>query len=191
VKRIGISVILALMALFTIVAPALAGTSTDVTVTATPSYVSFSSLPATWTINGITGSGVIAINTMYYANPLGDTTAPSATVVDAECQFTWTNDSSVNIVITVNCGAFTGGSGDMTNGNTGTNGATTYGAYSWYSGMTYSGKVIMKSSGSSTLYTTVTPGADKKWGVEIKTRTDAWIGGTPSTATMTISAVAA
>lgn len=165
--------------------------ATDITVTATPSYVSFSSAPTTWTLNDITGSGLIAVNTKYYSNPLGDTTAPSATVVDAECQFTWTNDSSVNITVTVNCGAFTGGSADMTNGNTGSNGATTYGAYSWYSGQTYANKKIVKSSGSDVLYTTVTAGEDKKWGAEIQTRTDAWTGGTSSTATMAISAAAA
>jgi len=166
--------------------------ATDVNITAAPSYISFSSAPTTWTLNGITGSGTIIPNTTYYSNPLGDTTAPAgATVADAECQFTWTNDSSVNITITVNCGAFTGGSCDMTNGNSGSPGATTYGAYAWYSGMTYANKVQIDSSGSGTLYTTVAAGADKKWGAELTTRTNAWAGGTSSTATMVISAVAA
>ena len=73
--------------------------ATDITVTATPAYVSFSSAPTTWTLNGITGDSKIDVDTVYYANPLGDTTAPSATVADGECQFTWTNDSSVNINI--------------------------------------------------------------------------------------------
>jgi uncharacterized secreted protein with C-terminal beta-propeller domain len=104
--------------------------ATDVTVTATPSYISFSSAPTTWGLNNITGDGLVNVDTVYYANPLGDTTAPAgATVADAECQFTWTNDSTVSINITVNCGAFTGGSCDMTNGNSGANGAATYGAY--------------------------------------------------------------
>ena len=162
--------------------------ATDITITATPSYVSFSSAPTTWTLNGITGDSKIDVNTTYYANPLGDTTAPSTTVADGECQFTWTNDSSVNINIYVDCGSFTGGDADMTNSGTGSNGATTYGAYAWYSGMTYANKVVVKSSGSSALYTTTTPGEDKKWGAEILTRTDAWTGGTSSTATMTITA---
>jgi hypothetical protein len=185
-----ILIVLALIAALAFLIPSVV-LATDITITATPSYVSFSSSPTTWTLNGITGSGKIAVNTKYYANPLGDTTAPSITVVDGECQFTWTNDSSINIVITVNCGAFTGGDATMTNSNTGSNGATTYGAYSWYSGQTYANKVITKSSGSAALYTTVTPGEDKKWGAEILTRTDAWTGGGASTATMTISAAAA
>lgn len=165
--------------------------ATDITLMANPSYISFSSAPTTWVMNNITGSGLIDEDTVYYANPLGDTTAPSSTVVDGECYFTWTNDSSVNIDITVNCGDFTGGDANMTNSNTGSNGATSYGAYSWYSGMTYSAKVVVKSSGSDTLYTTTTPGEDKKWGAEIETRTDTWTGSDSSTATMTISAAEA
>lgn len=184
-KRILMMLLLVVSLSLLLSAPAQA---TDITITASPSYLSFSSSPTTWTLNGITGSGKIDENTTYYSNPLGDTTSPSATVTDSECQFSWTNDSSVNITVTVNCGAFTGGSADMTNSNTGSNGATTYGAYSWYSGMTYSSKVIVKSSGSSVLYTTTTAGEDKKWGAEITTRTDSWTGSSDSTATMTITA---
>lgn len=165
--------------------------ATDVTVNATPSYISFSSAPTTWDLNDITGDGLVNVDTVYYANPLGDTTAPAgASVADAECQFTWTNDSTVSINITVNCGAFTGGSCDMTNSNSGSNGAATYGAYCWYSGLTYANKVIVQSSGSDVLYTAAA-GVDKKWGAEIETRTNAWAGADTSSATMTITAAAA
>lgn len=165
--------------------------ATDITLTAAPSYLEFGSTPGTWTMNGITGSGKIDENTTYYSNPVGDTSSPGVTVNDTVCQFTWSNNSSVNIEITVNCGSFTGGDADMTNSNTGSNAATTYGGYSWYSGMTYSNKVIAKSSGSDVLYTTSTPGEDKKWGAEITTRTNTWTGGSNSTATMTITAAEA
>ena len=185
-----ILITLAAVAILTAAIPSLVQ-ATDITVTATPSYISFSSAPTTWTLNGITGSSKIDVNTTYYANPLGDTTQPSSTVADGECQFTWTNDSSVNIEVTVNCGSFTGGDADMTNSNSGSNGATNYGAYSWYSGMTYANKKIVKSSGSDVLYTTASPGEDKKWGAEITTRTNSWTGSSNSTATMTISAAEA
>jgi hypothetical protein len=187
-RKIAIGIGLAVVLLAALVLPA---SATDITITATPSYVSFSSAPTTWTLNGITGDGKIEVDTTYYSNPLGDDTPPSATVADGDCQFTWTNDSSVNVAITVNCGSFTGGDADMTNSGTGSNGATTYGAYSWYSGMTYTNKVIVKSSGSDALFTTTTPGEDKKWGAEITTRTDAWTGGSSSTATMVITATEA
>jgi hypothetical protein len=185
--RVGLLGIVIVMALAGVLAmPVMA---TDVTVNATPSFISFSSAPTDWVINGITGSGLIDENTTYYSNPLGDTTAPAgANVVDGECYFTWTNDSTVDIDVTVNCGSFTGGDADMTNGNSGSNGASTYGAYSWYSGLAYANKVIVKSSGSSVLYTTSSPGEDKKWGAEIKTRTDTWTGSDTSSATMTITA---
>ena len=186
-KVLAIGFLLAVMtALFS--SPVVA---TDITITAAPSFLEFGSAPISWTPNGITGSGKIDENTTYYANLVGDTTAPSATVVDGECYFTWSNNSSVNIEITVNCGAFTGGDCNMTNSGTGSNGATTYGAYSWYSGMTYSGKKVVQASGSDVLYTTVTPGEDKKWGAEITTRTNTWTGSGSSTATMTITAAEA
>lgn len=187
-RKILIGVILATVLVLLAILPAMA---TDVTITATPSYVSFSSAPTTWTLNDLTGDGLIDVDTIYYANPESDTTEPSSTVLDAECQFTWTNDSSVDIDVFVNCSSFTGGDADATNSGTGSNGATTYGAFSWYSGMTYASKEVVLSSGSSAFYTTVTPGEDKKWGAEIETRTDAWTGGSSSTATMTITATEA
>lgn len=187
-RKILIGVTLAAVIVLLAILPTAA---TDVTITATPSFISFSSGPTTWTLNDITGSGVIVVDTIYYSNPLGDTTPPSATVVDGECQFTWVNDSSVNIDVFVDCGSFTGGDADATNSGTGDNGATTYGAHSWYSGMTYTSKVIVLASGSSALYQTSTPGEDKLWGAEIETRTDAWTGGSSSTATMTITAAEA
>jgi len=184
-------VIAAILAVLLVALLSTTASATDVAVTASPSYISFSSAPITWDLNDITGDGLVNVDTIYYANPLGDTTAPAgAAVADAECQFTWTNDSTVSINITVNCGNFTGGSCDMGNSNSGSNGAATYGAYCWYSGLTYANKVIVQSSGSDVLYTAAA-GVDKKWGAEIETRTNAWAGATPSTATMTITAAAA
>lgn len=165
----------------------------DVVITAAPSYVGFSSSPGTWTMNGIDHDGKIDVDTIYYANPDGtdgDTTAPSATVLDAECLFTWVNTSSVNITVSVHCGNFTGGDAAMTNSNDGTNGATTFGGYSWVSGQTYAtDKAIMKDIGDCQVYNTTSPGEDKMWGCEIETRTDPWTGPTASTTTMVISAV--
>jgi len=168
--------------------PAEAATYQEVTITATPSYITISNSQSTWTLNGITGSGVIAVDTVYYSNPLGDTTVPTATVDTDEGYFPITNDSSVNIDLTLTCSAFTGGDATMTNSDDGSNGATTYGAYSWCEGMIYSSKVVMKSSGSSATWTSSSPGDDIDLGAEIETRTNAWTGGSSSTATMTITA---
>lgn len=185
-KRTLYAIVISLALIILIGQSVLAATAQTVVVTAEPNYISFANSPGTWTANGITGSGVIDVNTTYYSNPLGDTTPPSATVADGECRFTVTNSSTVNIDYFVNCSDFSGGDADMTNSNTGSNDATSYGGYSWYSGMTYSSKVVMKSSSSDALATGQS-GASFKWGAEIKTQTDAWAGGSASTADMVIS----
>lgn len=191
-RRIIVGILTALLLSILIAPHAQAATYQDVTVTATPSYIAISNGQATWTLNGITGSGVIEPDTIYYANPLGDTTPPSATVGATEGYFPITNTSTVNITLVVDMENFTGGDANMTNSELGTNGATTYGAYSWYEGQTYSSKVIVKTNatGSDTLWTSSTPGDDIDLGAEVETQTNAWAGGSSSTATMKITAAA-
>lgn len=192
-KRILVGILWAIVLLLVIAPPAFAASSQDVTVIAAPLYLSITNTPSTWTINGISGTGLINVDTTYYAKGgANETTPPSATVLDAECQFTVTNGTGATTCdLTVTSGAFTGGGADMTNSGTGSNGAATYGAYCWYSGMTYSSKVIAKASGSSEMYSVgLAAAASLKWGVEIKTRTTDWTSGTSSTATLTITATA-
>ena len=122
------SLVLALMLITALTVPAIAATTQDVTITATPTFISISNAPSTWTINGITGDSKMDLDTVYYANPLGDTTVPSTTVVDGECRFTLTNTSNVATDITVNCGHFTGGDA-MQNSDDGSNGANAYGGH--------------------------------------------------------------
>lgn len=189
-KKLLISLALVLVLVVGFIIPVSADTSDDVTVTATPEFIAITSAPTTWTINDLTGSGVILVDTVYYANPGGDTTPPSATVVDGECNFTITNTSTVATDITCTWGSFTGGDGDMTNSDLGTNGATTYGAYSWFSGDTYASKVIIKSTGSDVGKNALGATTNIKWGCEIETRTNAWTGGSSSTSTLTVTATA-
>ena len=185
-KRLLISFVLAVALLAVPIAGALAATDT-VTVTATPSYLGISNAPNTWTLNGITGNSVIESATTYYSNPGGDTTPPSATVAAGECRFTITNTSSVPTYVVIDIADFTGGSDPMTNSNAGTNGAGVFGAFSWYEGMTYSSKVIAQKTGSDNLTDNLAAGDPLKWGMEILTQSDAWAGGTSSTATITIT----
>jgi hypothetical protein len=191
VKKRIFTILLALGLLLALTTtPVAAATSQNVTVTAAPSYIDIANSPSTWTLNGITGSGNIAVNTVYYANPLGDTTSPSATVADGECRFTVTNTSSIAIDLTVNSGDFSGGDANMTNSDTGANGATSYGGYSWASGSTYSAKVVMKTTASAVMKDALAASTNIKWGAEMETQTNAWTGGTSSTCTMTITATA-
>lgn len=111
-SKVLIGLVLALVMVFSFAVPAFAATDATITVTATPAYISMTNSPNTWTLNDIVGDGVspkgtIAVDTIYYANPLGDGTAPSATVVDGECQFNITNTSTITTDVTVNSGNFT------------------------------------------------------------------------------------
>lgn len=204
-KRIALALTLALLLTIPFASPVMAATSEGVTVTATPAYVAMSNDPDTWTLNDIVGDGVspkgtIAIDTIYYSNPYGDGASPATeqdsegadTVIAGECRFTITNTSTITTDVFVVIGSFTGGSANMTNSDDGSNGATAYGAYSYCTGMTYStGKVVCKSSGSAATKEDLAPTTDIKWGLALETQTDAWAGGSASTATMTVSLVAA
>jgi len=173
--------------------PALAATTAVVTVTGTPSYVGIAIAPTTYTINSDnSGSSVMLINTTYYSNPLGGTTAPSSTIVDGECDFTITNTSSIVTDLTGNMSDGSGGSNPMTNVNGATPGAASYSAYAYYSGETFASKVLLKSSGSATGNFKSNLGATTniKVGFQFSTQTGAWTGGTGSTYTLTITSTA-
>ena len=188
-KRLLISVVLSLVMVFGISVPVFAATSQDVTVTATPAFISIANAPSTWTINGITGSGVIAEDTIYYSNPLGDTTTPSTTVVDGECRFTITNTSTVAIDLTVNFPNHTGGDAS-TNSNTGANGASSFGAYSYFSGVAFASKVIAQASGSAVAYDALAASTDIKWGLEYESQSGTWTSGSAMSSTVNIAATA-
>ena len=174
------------------VALAVADTHQHIVVTAKALFLSITEAQLTWTINGIAGSGNLAVDTIYYSNPVGETTAPSATVTAGECYFNVSNGATATPCdLTVTMGSFTGGDTTMTNSGTGANGATTYGAYCYYDGMTFANAVMVKVSGSNEMYnasTGLAAGATLAWGMKVETRTDAWTGGGASTADLVITA---
>lgn len=188
-RKLIVSLVLALVLILLPASGVLAATSAAVTVTATPGFIGIANSPGTWTINGIIGSGVILKGTAYYANPLGDTTSPSATVVDGECQFTITNTSTIATDLAVNFADFTGGDA-MTNSGDGTNTANTFGAWSYVSGMTYSGKVVAQATGSAVLKDALAATTDIKWGVEVLIKADDFTSATAMSSTITITATA-
>ena len=190
-KRWLIALVLALALVVAITIPALADTSQDVTVTATPTYIAIANAPSTWTVNEETGDSLIDTSTEYWSNPLGDTTTPSDPVVDSECRFTITNTSTVITDLTVNFPHFTGGDA-MQNSGTGSGGAGTFGAYSYCTGMTYStGKVIADNSGSGPMKEDLAATTNIKWGVSCDAQTDAWSSPSAMTSTITITATEA
>jgi len=176
---------------FGAVTPAMADTSQNVTVTATPSYIAIANAPGTWDVNDIVGvgnKGFIAVDTVYYSNPLGDCTSPSDPVVDGECRFTITNTSTIPTDLTVNFPDHTGGDAS-TNSDLGTNDTTKFGAYSYCTGMTYStGKVIAKTTGSDPMKEDLAATTDIKWGLTYESQSDAWTSGTAMSSTVVITA---
>lgn len=164
----------------------------NISVTANFVYtcvISITNTPSGWVLNGITKNSRISPNTIYYANPLGDNLSPSATVQSNQCYFNVTvADGTCAVDLTVTWSNFSSGDAVMDNSNDGTNGATTFGAYSWYNGMTYANKVIAKSAGSNILYSNLSSGASLLWGAEVKTRTNTFTGGNSSTSTIIITA---
>lgn len=191
-RKLLIPVILVIALVILPVSSVLAATSDQVTVTAIPGYIEISSAPTTWTINGITGNGVLASNTVYYSNPLGDTTAPNATVEDGDCRFTLTNSSSCNCTVTVSFGDFSPGE-NMLNSDDGSNTGETFGAYSYYTGLSYASKVLAKESDPIGWSDNLTAAQGTlKWGLEVLTQADAWGADSETmTATVTITATVA
>jgi len=193
-KRLLLSLILALALTFGAAIPAFALTAQDVEVTATPAFIAISNAPGTWTVNDIVGvgtKGVMTVDTVYYSNPLGDCTIPSDPVVDGECRFTITNTSTVITDLTVNFPDHAGGDAS-TNSNLGTNDTTKFGAYTYCTGMTYStGKVIAQSAASDPMKEDLAATTNILWGITYESQSDAWTSGTPMTSTVVITATAA
>jgi hypothetical protein len=168
----------------------LAATTATITVTNTPQYIAITIDHTTWTVNGLTGNSHVLVSTTYYSNPLGDTVAPSTTVLDTECYFTLTNTANVATDITFNWSDMSAGSDNSTNGNTGTAGATSFGAYSYVSGVTIAGHVLCKSSASGIAIANLGATTNKKFGFSIAEQTNAWSGATGATSTITGTSVA-
>lgn len=170
--------------------PTLAASTATVTVTNTTQFLSITNNVSTYNFNA-TGAAHLGVlpSTTYYSNPLGQTTAPSSTVVDGECAFDVTDASSVAVDITFTASNMSSGDAS-TNGNTGTAGATSYGAYTYVSGIALASKVECSSSGSAVGISNLGASSAKYWGLQINEQTNAWTTATPATFTLLATASA-
>ena len=170
--------------------PVSAATSDTVAVTATPEFIAIANAPGTWTVNSLAGTSVILVNTMYWSNPLGDTTTPTVGgATDAEARFTLTNTSSVAIDLTVLFPHHAGGDAS-TNGDTGASGATTFGAKTYFTGQASGAWVIAQNAGSAVGKNALAATTNIKWGLQYQSQTNAWTSGTSMTSTVNIAATA-
>jgi len=170
---------------------ALAATTQNVTVTATPAFISISNSPTDWDVNDVAGAGgkTIEPSTTYYSNPLGDTTVPTATVADGECRFTVTNTSTVATNIVVNFPNHSGG--DASTNGSGTAGANAFAAFGYVSGVAFSSKVTLLATGSGNLISSLGATTNFKWGMQYDSQTGAWASGTAMSSTVVMTASAA
>ncbi len=190
------AILLALALVLIPVGSAFADTTATVTVTATPAQLSISlGATGTWEVNGIAVPGTpIKRSITYYSNPLGDTTAPANPVVDAGCKFQVTNDGDVDANITINMDDFAGTV--MTNGELGytTSGATSFGASFYISGGAWpvgAGEILMKPGFDTAFLTPLASGANKWWGVALKTQTDSFLSDVGMTGSINLTAAEA
>lgn len=96
-------VIIAVVLCIGMAVPALAATTQDVTVTATPTYIALTNSQATWAV------GTVAVSSTYWWT--SDTEAPAEPFVDGDMKSTITNTGSVAEDIDIKVANFTGGDG--------------------------------------------------------------------------------
>jgi len=103
IRRILTAVTLAVLMLLSSVVPTMAATTADVTITATPEFLSITNDSGNWAIGAIAAAA-----TVYFT---ADSLVPAEPLVDGDMKGTLTNGGSVTSDINVKCANFTGGVG--------------------------------------------------------------------------------
>ena len=189
-KKLVISVVLAVALVIVPASGVLAVDTAEVTVTAVPSYIDISISNTAWTLNGISGSGALAINTTYYSQKTqSETTVFGDPVLIANCQNLVTNSSGINITLKADMSNFANGTVPMTNGN-GTAGANAFAAWVCAAGSNWSAAEVMQTSGSTIFWTSSSAGDDIDVAFGVQTQTGAWTDATSQESTITLTGVA-
>ena len=102
-KKLFFTILLVMVLTVSMAVPALAATTQDVTITATPTYIALTNDTATWAV------GTVTISTTYWWSH--DGAAPDEPFTDGECKAIITNTGSVAEDIDIHCHAATGGAG--------------------------------------------------------------------------------
>ncbi len=161
-KKLLLSLVLAVMLALSLGIPVLALTSDDVTVTATPSYISIDNNPAIFDFAMVDESGTPNTTTGW---------------------FTITNDSTVNITISIGCNGWSG----TTPWTYGIAGADTGQLKASDNDGLYD--VTVPSGSTAALHTTGTPGTNVLWELQLDAPTS-FSHGYEQTTTVTVSAAA-
>ena len=160
-KKLLLGLALALVLTLSLAVPALAQTSQDVTVTATPSYISISNLPTSFDFATVDEGGTPNTGTGH---------------------FTITNDSTVNITVSIGCDGWAG----TTPWTYGIAGADTGQLKASANTGLYT--VTVPSGSTATLDTTSIPGDAVQWELQLDCPTS-FSHGYEQTTTVTVTAV--
>ena len=175
-RRTVVSLLLALTLVLVPASGALADTTQDVTVTATPSYISITNAPTTEAL------GAISPSTTNWA--LGGETAPADPLVDAGCTFTLTNNSSVDTDIAIQATNFTGGVGWTLAGIVG---ADTVVMKAGQSTDGFAAMIVVTTTGQAFI-SALAPATTKKW--EFNLATGTFTDGAEKSSTITLTGTA-
>lgn len=167
-----VAIVMSLLLAIFPVGLALAATSDDVIVTATPSFIGISNSPGTYDF------GTVSANTTV------NTTAP---------YFTITNDSSINIDIGIGCDNWSSAGSTWTYDSPAANTAqlNASSAHGGSGGSTGEGNFdkLVSSANSTLLCDNVTVGTDPTWELQLETPTSITFGDEQTT-TVTVTATA-
>jgi len=172
-RKLLVSLALALMLVLSFSMPVFAQSTTDVTVTATPTYLSISNTPTTEAL------GMLAASSTTWA--IG--TAPADPLVDAGCTFTVTNDGNVAENIAITATDFTGGVGWTLASAVGSN---TVVMKAGKSGDAHSAMVVVATTGGANFISALAASATKKWEFNLSTGT--FTDGVAKSSTITLTA---
>ena len=173
-----LGILLALACVLIPTTGAFAATTADVTITATPSFISITNDQATWVM------GTIAESSTFWWTSAG--TAPAEPLVDGDMKATITNGSSVDITLSVHAHNFTGGVGWALAGAVGAN------QVKLIIGNTTTANIaamkVMADTTTQEMTHILAPAATLKWAMGLYTGT--FTDGVAKSGTVTVSAVA-
>jgi len=175
IRRYILGLILALALVGALVSPAIAATSQDVTVTATPIYIALTNSPSSEPLGTVAASSTIWASGSTPADPL----------VDAGCTFTITNTGSVAELIQIKGSNFTGGVGWTLAATVGEN---TVVIKAGKSGDAHAAMIALTTT-NQTFITSLASSATKKW--EFNLQTGTFTDGVEKSGTITLTASAA
>ena len=175
-RKLLVSLALALVMVLSFSMPVFADSTADVTVTATPTYISISNTPTTEAL------GMLAANSTIWA--IG--TAPADPLVDAGCTFTVTNNGNVAENIAITATDFAGGVG----WTLGTPAQNVVRLKAGKSGDALETDMVTLTTSPQAFISSLAGSATKKWEIKMETPTS-FTDGVTKTSTITLTATLA